>query len=131
MNNIRRIHPFVFYPIFLIIGMFVSKIQNTISFPLLILASLLIYVAPFLILNILTKGRKVVGYEDEKCGYIAYVSVSYFGERVRWCGYFKNKHVSHFCAMYQAWFLDHFGGVSSSCGIHYYVKSVESSNNEI
>lgn len=125
MNTIRRIHPFVFYPIFLIVVMFVGEIQISNFFSLVIIGSLLIYISPFFILNIITKGKKSGEYENKKCGYVAYVSVSYFGERIRWCGYFKNKHVSHFCAMYQAWFLDHFGSINSSCGIHYYVKSVE------
>lgn len=133
ISFIRKIHPIFIYPVLMLVTILgyitvFGKIQNGDMIPFIVMGSLFAYIGFFIMINMLTKGKPVEKYEESKTGYISYVTVSYFGERVRWCGYFKTKYASYFAAVYQAWFLDHFGDVNGACGIHYRVKDLSQSS---
>ncbi len=123
---VRGIHPFIFLPFLFILTMVYFSIFRSVRPEFIIgtiMAETFIIISAIFILNLLTKGSRLSDTKEKN--YISEVAVSYFGENVRWAGYFKYKHTALFSAIYQAWYLDHFGNVSSDCGIKYYVNSVK------
>lgn len=73
------------------------------------------------LLNKITQGKSL---HKEKRKYVSQIGISYFGERIRWTGYFQYKFTAVFAAMYQAWYFSHFSNIDSNCGINYYVNEV-------
>lgn len=89
-----------------------------------IFAEVFIFLGVIFLLHALTKGMEINNNGENK--YEAGVVVSYFNDNIRWNGYFKYKYTAKFAAIYQAWFLDHFGNTYPDCGIKYYVKLIDS-----
>lgn len=121
----RSIHPFIFMPVLFVITYFFFGVINPLDKEqvlAIILVEALTILGGMLILNWLTQGKYMK--DSQEGWYLSQVGVSYFGERIRWSGYFKYKYTAVFSAMYKAWVLDHFGDVSSACGINYYVNQV-------
>lgn len=122
---LRGVHPFIFLPILFLLTFFFLNFARPIQLELtiaVVMAETFITLGVIFALNKLTKGKYKNDDAIEK--YKAEVTVTYFGENVRWTGYFKNKNTAKFCAIYQAWFLDHFGDVHPDWGIRYYVNSI-------
>lgn len=125
INYIRGVHPFIIMLVlFVFTFMFFSTVKplSQESILAIIVVEAIIMLCSLLAINFLTKGK--YSKESKKGWYVGQIGVSYFGERIRWTGYFKYKYTAVFSTMYQAWILDHFSDINSNCGINYYVNEV-------